>query len=48
MKSNLNDGKGDPCAGQVSATDLSTLSSNATRFNLEENFGVLLPTGSEI
>ena len=45
--SNLNDGNGDPCAGQVSATEFLTFSSKATRFILEENFGMLLPTGSE-
>ena len=47
LNSNLNDGKGDPCAGQVSAKDFSTRSSKATRFSFEENFGRLLPTGSE-
>ena len=46
-KANLNDGNGDPCAGQVNATECSTFSSKATRFILEENFGMLLPTGSE-
>ena len=47
FKSNLNDGKGDPCAGQVRATDIPIRSSKATRFIFEENFGRLLPTGSE-
>ena len=46
-KANLNDGNGDPCAGQVNATEFSTFSTKATRFILEENFGMLLPTGSE-
>ena len=47
LNSNLNDGSGEPCAGQVNATDWTTLSSNATRFSLDENFGILLPIGSE-
>ena len=46
LDSNLNDGSGAPCAGQVNATDWSTFSSNATRFNFDENFGILLPIGS--
>ena len=48
FNANLNDGKGDPCAGQVRATDMPIRSSNATRFIFDENLGRLLPTGSEI
>ena len=48
FKSNLNDGNGDPCAGQVRANDFATRSSKATRFIFDENFGRLLPTGSEM
>ena len=44
---NLNDGNGDPCAGQVKPTEFCTFSSKATRFSLDENFGILLPTGSK-
>ena len=47
LKTNLNDGRGEPCAGQVSATDFATFSSNAVSLIFEENLGILLPTGSE-
>ena len=44
----LNDGTGDPWAGQTNARLLVTMSSNATKFILEENFGLELPTGSRL
>ena len=43
----LNDGTGDPWAGQTNARILKTMSSNATEFILDENFGLELPTGSK-
>ena len=43
----LNDGTGDPWAGQTNARLLKTMSSNATEFILDENFGLELPTGSK-
>ena len=43
----VNDGTGDPWAGQTNARILKTMSSNATEFILDENFGLELPTGSK-
>ena len=47
ISTNLNDGKGCPCAGHVklSVADLSEV--NAFILSLEENFGNALPTGSK-
>ena len=44
----LKEGNGDPCAGQVNAKGCNAFSWYAARLDLEENFGIALPTGSEI
>ncbi len=44
----LNEGKGDPCAGQLKAMLFEATSSKATRLSLDENFGLALPTGSKL
>ena len=42
----LKEGNGDPCAGHVNANGCEAFSWYAARFDLEENFGRELPTGS--
>ena len=44
----LKEGNGDPCAGQVNAKVCNAFSWYAARLDFEENFGIALPTGSEI
>ena len=44
----LKEGNGDPCAGQVNAKVCNAFSWYAARLDLEENFGIALPTGSKI
>ena len=45
-KSDLKNGKGDPWAGQVKATPVPDVFSNADKLTMEENFGFALPMGS--
>ena len=44
----LNEGIGEPCAGQMRARAEDATSSNDIEFIFEENFGAALPTGSKI
>ena len=46
--SNLKDGRGDPCAGQVSDMDVIDLLTKVRDLDSNENFGFVPPTGSTI
>ena len=46
MVTYLNDGNGDPCAGQLKAKLFEANSSKAMDLCFDENLGLALPTGS--